>query len=195
MKREKTLTALFVDIEDSTGISNYLEKNKYREFLLEFHKTVRNVLEDKRWKIVTKEVNHKFMGDEFIAFFPHDECKGDPFKDTLELASILKYEWYFSKYNQSRLWGDKEHIELNIGINTGDVSLMEYPILSKKTRPMKFSYEGFPITLAKRLQGVADESQSSRIAVGDRFYRSYTSTTNYGYEFHYMGAKSFKGLV
>jgi hypothetical protein len=48
--------------------------------------------------------------------------------------------------------------------------------------------------LAKRIQSVAEESQSSRIVVADRFYREYASSTQSGYEFRYMGHKYFKGI-
>ncbi len=197
-KSNTIITSVFVDIEDSTGISNYLEKEEYKKFLSEFHKTIQAVLksrEGKKWQVITGELNHKFMGDEFIAFFPHAEVGKGVFESALQFAATLKFEWYFSKYNQDRLWGDKEHIELNIGINTGDISLMEYPILSGKSGTKKFSYEGFPITLAKRIQSVAEESQSSRIVVADRFYREYSSVAGREFSFQYMGRRSFKGIA
>jgi class 3 adenylate cyclase len=195
LKKSRIVTSVFIDIEDSTGISNYFEKDKYEKFLTEFFKTIQKVITKNEWKIIAQEQHRKFMGDEFIAFFPHDELKERTLESALRLAATLKYEWYFSQYNRDRILGDKEIIELNIGINTGDVSLMTYPGLSnKKGKPQK-SFEGFPITLAKRMQSVAEESQSSRIVVADRFYREYSSTTQRGHEFQYMGKKSFKGIA
>ncbi len=185
---------MFVDIEDSTGISNYLEKSHYEDFLKDFHSTIKKVLKDKRWNVITHERNHKFMGDEFIAFFPHKENDSNILEDVLALASSIKFQWYFSKYNQIRIIKhDKEPIELNIGINTGDVSLMQYPILSGRSK--KHTYEGFPITLAKRIQVVAKESQGSRITVTDRFYREYLKAFNIPNEFHYLGQKSLEGFA
>lgn len=191
--KKNIVTILFADIEDSTGISNYLEKNTFKNFLLGFHKTIQKVLNNDKWKILADERNHKFMGDEFIAFFPHESFGSGVLESALQLAATLKYEWYFSHFNKKRLGGDKEQNELNIGINTGDLSLMEYPVIDSKQKNKKYSYEGFPVTLAKRIQSSAEES-SSRIIVGDRFYREYISRTQRSYEFHYMGQKSFKGI-
>jgi class 3 adenylate cyclase len=194
-KENLIVTTVFVDIEDSTGISNYLEKEKYENFLLSFHNTVKKVLNAKKWEAIKKENNHKFMGDEFIAFLPHSEYDDQALELSLQLAATLKYEWYFSAYNKLRLKGDKELIELNIGINTGDLSLMEYPVLHTRKVKKRYSYEGFPITLAKRIQSVAEESITSRVVVADRFFREYTRTKPRNYEFHYVGKKSFKGIA
>ena len=195
-EKEQIVTVMFADIEDSTGISNYFNSSDYRKFLSEFHKTIQKVLKNPDWKIVTKEINHKLMGDEFIAFFPHKEYKDKALEHALKLAATLKYEWLFSKHNQGRLLEEgKENIDLNIGINTGEVSLMQHPILSDKVKGNKYSYEGFPITMAKRIQGVASESHSSRIIVADRFYREYSKLTNHSYQFHYIGQRSFKGIA
>lgn len=195
-KNETIVTCVFVDIEDSTGISNYLEKDQYETFLLEFHKTIQGVLKQKEWRALTEEQNHKFMGDEFIAFFPHSKFGSDALDSALRLAAILKFQWYSSQFNRERLSGDKEHIELNIGINTGDLSLMQYPVLSGGQRKAKkFSYEGFPVTLAKRIQSIAEESQGSRIIVADRFFRDFTKVTHRNNEFHYIGKRAFKGIA
>lgn len=191
--RKNIVTTLFADIEDSTGISNYLQKDTYENFLSEFHKTIKKVLSDERWKLIKEGKYHKFMGDEFIAFFPHNEFtknNQNVFETVLLFAATLKYEWYFSTFNRGRYNQDKEPNELNIGVNTGDLSEMEHPFREEE----KKSYEGFPVTLAKRIQSIAEES-ASRIIVGDSFYREYTSKTPKTYEFHYKGKRTFKGIA
>jgi class 3 adenylate cyclase len=194
------ITTVFIDIEDSTGIANYLKKEDYEDFLKAFHKVILKVLNKDGYSFIKNDLNCKFMGDEFIAFIPHDREKGAKdiiaLRCALHLAATLKYEWYFSEYNHNRIFGDKELIEFNIGINTGAVSKMISPILSSETTE-KHSYEGFPITLAKRIQSVAEESQSSRIIVADRYFREYTASAEQpiSHEFNYLGPKSFKGIA
>jgi hypothetical protein len=129
---------------------------------------------------------------------PYDKIgKEKALETALHFAATLKYEWYFSHFNEGRL-KDKEHIELNIGINAGPASLMRYPFHDRKGKNnQKLSYEGFSITLSKRIQSIAEETYS-RIIVGDKFYREYMSLEDQktkNHEFFYLGQRSFKGIA
>jgi class 3 adenylate cyclase len=120
-------TVLFVDIEDSTGIANHYTTNQYGNFLREFHDVVSKTINDNSWAKSCPQIGeirnteyHRFMGDEFIAFLPHDQFPDNPVEIALKFAARLKVQWYLSKSNmEDRLSIDKEPIELNIGINTG----------------------------------------------------------------------------
>ncbi len=142
------ICAVFVDIEDSTGIANYYDTKKHRDFLKSFHNVVREVINAKQWTSVRDSNYHGFIGDEFKAFIKK-EGENKTVSLGLELAVRLKCEWYLSEENKGRiLESDKEPIELNIGMNFGEVFEMPSPVLEAESGNNKILLEGFPISIA-----------------------------------------------
>src|ERR1051326_802433 len=164
------IAAVFVDIEDSTGIANHYASEDYRDFLRAFHKCVQSVVHENIWSPILEAGYHNFFGDEFMAFLPSKKYSS-AVTSALDLACRLKIAWYLSDQNRERLQSDKEIMELNIGINLGTVHRMPYPLAGGADRP--FTLEGFPITVAKRAQSVCEEGRASRIILADRAYREY----------------------
>ena len=187
------IAAVFVDIEDSTGIANHYASKDYRKFLHGFHKCVREVVDSEEWSPIRESGYHNFFGDEFMAFLPSKKYKTGAVDSALDLACRLKIAWYLSDQNRDRLDSDKEIMELNIGINLGTVHRMDYPLPGDVERP--FTLEGFPITVAKRAQSVCEDGRASRIVLADRAYRDYISRANRGYDFAYMGRLQLKGFT
>lgn len=189
------ITAIFIDIEDSTGIANHYTSIEYKEFLSQYHDIVKKVLDNKEWDHIKDPVYHNFFGDEFMAFLDHDVDTYYKYSvsKALELATKIKLAWYFSKENIERLMTDKEVIEINVGVNFGEVHRMDYPFSSEGSR--KETIEGFPITVAKRAQAVCDRARASRIILADAAYRQYVKETGNPHEFDYLGRQPLKGLA
>jgi len=189
------VTAIFIDIEDSTGIANHYRSDDYRLFLSQYHAIVSTVLEDKQWDPIKHPVYHNFFGDEFMAFLVHSSYENQSVSKALELATKLKLAWYISKENKERLDSDKEVIEVNVGVNYGAVFSMTYPLISGTAQVRESTLEGFPITIAKRAQSVCEHSRASRIILADAAYRQYVAETRCPHEFDYLGRQSLKGLA
>ena len=189
------MTAVFVDIEDSTGIANHFKTQDYRQFLSQYHDVVRTVVDgDSKWDPIKAPHCHNFFGDEFIAFLLHADYGDRSASLALELATKLKLAWYVSPENRERLQSDKEVIEVNVGVNFGAVSRMAYP-LGKASRERSTTLEGFPITIAKRAQSVCEQARASRIILADAAYREYVKETHRPHEFDYVGRRPLKGLA
>jgi len=189
------ICAVFVDIEDSTGIANYYDTKKHKEFLGNFHDVVKMVLKANKWNAIRNSNYHGFIGDEFKAFIKK-EGGNKTVSLGLELAVRLKFEWYLSEENKGRILKyDKEPIELNVGMNFGKVFEMPYPVLDAKERKNKILVEGFPISIAKRVQDVCKESQASRIIMADRAYREFVGEVHTEYDFYYRGLPPLKNLA
>lgn len=192
-KTSQDIVAVFVDIEDSTGIANHYASGDYRDFLSVFHQCVRDVVAGEDWAPIRVPGYHNFFGDEFMAFLPVTQYES-PVGQALDLACRLKMAWYVSSVNRERLESDKEIIELNVGINLGRVHQMPYPLGATDThRP--FTLEGFPITIAKRAQSACEDGRASRIVVADRAYREYVRNSQRNHDFTYMGRRQLKGLT
>lgn len=189
---QQEIAAVFVDIEDSTGIANHYASEGYRDFLKSFHSCIRSVVSADEWAPIRAVGYHNFFGDEFTAFLSSEEYQ-TPVSSALDLACRLKCAWYLCQENRERLDSDKEIIELNIGINHGRVYRMEYPLGSHPNRP--FTLEGFPITVAKRAQSVCEEGRASRVVLADRAYREYVRTSLRSFDFSYMGRRQLKGFT
>ncbi len=193
--QDYNICAVFADIEDSTGIANYYDTKKHKEFLKNFHDVVKEVLKANKWNAIRNSNYHGFIGDEFKAFIKK-ERGSETVSLGLELAVRLKCEWYLSEENKGRiLKSDKEPIELNIGMNFGEVFEMPYPVLEAKERKNKILLEGFPISIAKRVQDVFKESQASRIILADRAYREFAGEVHTEYDFYYRGLPPLKNLA
>jgi hypothetical protein len=70
---------------------------------------------------------------------------------------------------------------------------MDYPFGSDEGAKKK-TLEGFPITIAKRVQSAGEDGRASRVILADRAYRDYVALSHREHEFSYLGRKQFKGI-
>jgi class 3 adenylate cyclase len=190
MSKKITVTILFVDIMDSMEIANYWGTKKYSDFINEFQRLMQHGI--CIWQKGIKQI--KFAGDELVVFY----CSSDIEEDIVNaicLANTLKIMWYAGKPNRDRVEEGKKIFDLGIGINTGDVTYENRPVVNelKKFIKREKSFEGLPISLAKRIESFSRQGRYSRIMVGHRTMAELNRTYHH-YEYEPMGLQKFKGM-
>jgi len=191
MAEKVTATILFVDIIDSMEIANYWDTRKYNNFLNEFQDTMLRGISLHKKGI--KKV--KLAGDELVVFY----CSKDISEDILnaiELANTLKILWYISYSNRKRVREGKKIFDLGVGINTGQVIKEYRPFIKELAKfvSKRKTFEGLPISLAKRIEGFSREGKYSRIMIGHRLM-SELDKLFHDYEYESMGLQKFKGMA
>ena len=190
MAKKVTATILFVDIMDSMEMANYWDTRKYSDFLNEFQRVMQDSI--CLWRTGIKQV--KLAGDELVVFY----CSNDIAEDILnaiQLANTLKILWYVSYTNWRRVREGKKILDLGIGINTGDVTYEHRPVVKKleKLLPKRKTFEGLPISLAKRIESFSRQGRYSRIMVGHRTMAELNKLYHH-YECESMGLQRLKGM-
>ena len=190
MVEKVTSTTLFVDIMDSMEIANYWNTRKYRNFLNEFQRLMQHGI--CLWKRGIRQI--KFAGDELVVFYSSKNIEDD-IVNAIQLANTLKIMWYVSEPNRKRIKEGKKILDLGIGINTGDVTYECGPIVKELTKfiQRKKTFEGLPISLAKRIESFSRHGRYSRIMVGNRTRAELDKLYHY-YEYETMGLQQFKGM-
>ena len=190
MSKRVTATVLFVDIMDSMEIANYWDTTKYSDFINEFQRLMQHGI--CIWRRGIKQT--KFSGDELVVFYCSKDVKED-IVDAICLANTLKIMWYASKPNRNRIKEGKKIFDLGIGINTGDVTYENRPVVDelKKFIRKEKTFEGLPISLAKRIEGLSREGKYSRITIGHRTMAE-LNELHHLYEFESMGMQRLKGM-
>jgi len=190
MAKTVDATILFVDIMDSMEIANYWSATKYSDFINEFQRLMQHGI--CLWQKGIKQV--KLAGDELVVFY----CSKDIIEDIVNaicLANTLKIIWYASKSNRERIKEGKKVLDLGIGINTGKVTYEKRPIVNELKRHVtrRKTFEGLPISLAKRIESFSRKGKYSRIMIGHRTMAELNKNYHY-YEFETMGQQQFKGM-
>ena len=190
MADKVTATILFVDIMDSMEMANYWDTRKYGDFLNEFQRIMQRGI--CIWETGIRQV--KLAGDELVVFY----CSKDIAEDILnaiQLANTLKILWYVSYTNRKRVKEGKKILDLGIGINTGDVTHEHRPVVKKleKLLPRRKTFEGLPISLAKRIESFSRHGRYSRIMVGHRT-KAELNKLYHHYECESMGLQQLKGM-
>jgi len=190
MSKKVTATILFVDIMNSMEIANYWNAQKYRDFLNEFQRLMQHGI--CLWKRGIKQI--KFAGDEIIVFYSSKNIEDD-IVNAIQLANTLKIMWYVSEPNRKRIKEGKKFLDLGIGINTGDVTYEFRPVVNelKKLISKRKTFEGLPISVAKRIESFSRKGRYSRIMVGQQIIAELNKTYHW-YEYESMGLQRFKGM-
>ncbi len=190
MSKKVTATILFVDIMDSMEIANYWDTKKYSDFINEFQRLMQHGI--CIWRRGIKQI--KFSGDELVVFYCSKDIKED-IVNAICLANTLKIMWYVSKPNFRRVKEGKKILDLGVGINTGDVTHEYRPVVKefKQFVPRRKTFEGLPISLAKRIEGFSREGKYSRITIGHRTMAE-LNELHHLYEFESMGMQRLKGM-
>jgi class 3 adenylate cyclase len=183
-------TILFVDVMDSMEIANYWDTKKYRNFLNEFQETMQDGI------CLHKDgiKDFKIAGDETVVFYSSKDI-GKDIVNAVCLANTLKILWYTRPTNRRRISDGKKVLDLGIGINTGKITYGEMPVYNelKKFIKRKKTFEGLPISLAKRIEGFSRDGRYSRIMVGPRTMTE-LNKQHHAYECEFMGLQKFKGM-
>jgi len=191
MSKKVTATILFVDIMDSMEIANYWDTKKYNEFLNEFQRIMLMGIE--LYKKGIKKV--QLVGDELVVFYSSKDVAED-IVNAMLLAHMLKIHWYVSYTNIKRIKEGKKHFDLGIGINTGQ-TIKEYRPFRKKVEKFvrrRKTFEGLPISLAKRIEGFSRQGKYSKIMVGHHTMAE-LKKLHHDYEFEFRGLQKLKGLA
>lgn len=190
MGHKVTATILFADIMDSMEIANYWDTIKYNNFLNEFQRLMQHGISI--WRKGIKQI--KLAGDELVVFY----CSKDVTEDiinSIALANTLKLMWYAGKINRKRVNEGKKILDLGIGINTGHVTYEYRPVVKDLKRHIRKrkTFEGLPISLAKRIESFSREGRYSRIMLGHQTIAELNKTYHW-YEYEPMGLQRFKGM-
>jgi class 3 adenylate cyclase len=190
MSKKVTATILFVDIMDSMEMANYWDTKKYSDYLNEFQYTMQRGI--CIWETGIRQV--KLAGDELIVFYCSRDV-GEDIVNAIQLANSLKIMWYTSYTNCRRIKEGKKILDLGIGINTGDVTYERRPVVKKleKILPRRKTFEGLPISLAKRIESFSRQGRYSRIMVGHRTMAELNKLYHH-YECESMGLQRLKGM-
>ncbi|TKJ38640.1 MAG: hypothetical protein CEE38_02755 [Planctomycetes bacterium B3_Pla] len=190
MARKVNATILFADIMDSMEIANYWDTIKYNNFLNEFRRLMQIGISI--WSKGIKQA--KLAGDELVVFY----CSKDVAEDianSIALANTLKLMWYTSKTNRKRVNEGKKILDLGIGINTGYVTYEYRLVLNdlKRYIQKRKTFEGLPISLAKRIESFSRKGKYSRIMLGHQTIAELNKIYHW-YEYEPMGLQRFKGM-
>jgi len=190
MSNKVTATILFVDIMDSMEMANYWDTKKYSDFLNEFQRVMQHGI--CIWQKGIEQI--KFAGDELVVFYCSKDV-GEDIINAIQLANTLKIMWYVSKPNRKRVKEGKKILDIGVGINTGDVTYGYRPVVNdlKKFIPRRKTFEGLPISLAKRIESFSRQGRYSRIMVGHRTMAELNKLYHH-YECESMGLQRLKGM-
>jgi len=181
-KREEA-TILFIDVMNTSEISNILTMEEYDSFLDQFQRIGKEVIftyiKQKYSLSERKYIETSIRGDELCMIFYSGrgkegvEKKKAIIKDieaALEIAIEIKRSWLNCKFNKKRVLDGKMVEDIGIGINTGEV------IVKRRFEEEQERAEGYAINLAKRIEGYSREGKYSKIMVAHTTYQYYHET-------------------
>ncbi len=171
-------TIMFVDICNSSEISNILSLEAYDAFISEYQMIARQVIERALDDLPAKartECEFSIRGDEafFIACGPNDDASIERHIDiALHIAFNIKRRWMLSSFNRTRIAQGKHNEELGIGIHIGEVVVGFHP-----GRGLPRTAEGWAINLTKKIEGLSRQGMYSHIMVSEGVYRHARQST------------------
>ncbi|MBF0344520.1 MAG: hypothetical protein HQL06_09860 [Nitrospirae bacterium] len=150
---------LIGDIMGSVALADVLPFKEYAEILRQFSDMSYELAEQ------TKGVDHfDVRGDEVLLIMLCDDNGDQAYKvmNIINFARILKVRWLMSDFNKNRITEQyKRPIDIAIGINYGRVFMND-----------RGGYEGYSISLAKRVEGTAREyGHYTRIMLSRKAYQ------------------------
>ncbi len=175
---------LFIDIADSSELSNVLSFEKYDELVWSFQTVAKGVLQRHVQENTdyTADTHRKYetsmRGDEMCTIlYSHvgaeDEQKyrQKNIRTALQLAIEMKRKWLCGEWNCARINDGKSIIDIGIGINCGYVIVDKHWRVDQKGEisPQE-SAEGYAINLAKRIEGYSRSGVYSKIFVSRSVY-------------------------
>ncbi|QWR76536.1 adenylate/guanylate cyclase domain-containing protein [Candidatus Magnetomonas plexicatena] len=153
---------MFADIIGSVEFADTLPPEIYKKMLNNYQEIAQTVVKGKDY--------FRISGDELLFIKKCVKSKssvlgGKELSETISIARNLKLKWLASNYNKIRLKERKRPIDLAIGINFGY-------IWSHELNASNISYEGYSISLAKRIESTAREhGHQTRIMLSGSAYQ------------------------
>ena len=176
MSAIKEAVILFADLVNSTELANNLSLREFCDYIIEpFQRLVYDVVNRhlKRRKKCVKDCFYQTRGDEVCIIIYSDELTlGEKLMLALGIARELKLRWLISDFNTARIESGKRPTEIKIGINTGEVMILQ-DIFEKTVRP-----EGYAINLAKRVEGTGGDKGLYTLVMASR--SAYQEAVRYG---------------
>lgn len=156
---EKTLTVLFADISDSTGLAERIGARRFSEILSRFYQQMTDVVFENGGLL------NKYLGDGVMAVFGATGQRGDPEELAVRAAVMM-----FQRLESIRV-AEGEEVGMGIGINTGPV--MAGYVGSEER--VEFAVLGDTVNVAQRLETFA---RPNRIIIGVETYRVVSESAN-----------------
>jgi class 3 adenylate cyclase/tetratricopeptide (TPR) repeat protein len=149
----KTVTVLFCDLEDSTGLGERLDPESLRLLLARYFEAMRGAIEQHGGTV------EKFIGDAIVAVFGIPRVHEDDAIRAVRAAEGMR--GHLQDLNEHlRAEGDVT-LQIRIGINTGQV-------LARDTTARDLIVTGDAVNVAARFEQIASPGQ---IVMGDETYR------------------------
>ncbi len=206
-------TILFADIVDSLQLANYLGVDRYEEVLREWYDITKHVIENCERLALSPIMlgDVSIRGDELCVFFRSGSTQAD-IRAAMTVAVETKVGWLLSETNRQRSDEGKPPLEIGVGIHTGLVVEAHRPEVRANVTvigpdgqqvksgkggslllPARAGLEGFPISIAKRIEDCAREGRFSKIIVSHTTHK-YLGETGLGVECDYVGKEQLRGV-
>ena len=183
--REETAWLMFADIVGSVDLSATGNLRYYEQAI----RTFRSIAVQADQLALVGHPNApetmrkmRVEGDEVFVFCLQDASA--PFY-ILRFAIWMKLLWFWSRLNVDRMITGLFPIELGVGIHIGKLGLLERDQV----------WEGFDISVAKRVEGTSRERQGSRVVISERAYERISADCRCAFLFSLVPqASELKGL-
>lgn len=141
---------VIADIEESSEFSNRGELKHYNRMVREYHQITHKAVctYQRVYSLRKRNLVSGARGDEVILIVYGLGQKKNALH-ALNLALVLRETWLRSKFNRKRINEGKDFTHIRVGVSEGKVAFENNPWENTNTP------EGFPISQAKRIEGVA----------------------------------------
>jgi adenylate cyclase len=150
---EKTVTVLFADIRDSTGLAERLSTRRFSATLMRYYQTMTDVIFEHGGLI------NKFLGDGLLAVFGMEPTQAEP--EARAVRAGLGMLKHLTHINTDL----PEPITVGIGINTG-LAMAGYLDMAER---IEFTILGDAVNVAAGLESLA---RPNRVFIGPATYQA-----------------------
>ena len=154
---ELNLTALFVDIRDSTGLAERLGARMFGQLLSQYYQDMTQIVFDHGGLM------HQYMGDGLMAIFGMFDTANHESRAVRSGLAMLQ--------RHNNLEANGEHIVIGVGVNTGPMMAGYLEIQNR----IDFSVLGDPVNVCQRLEAMA---RPDRLFIGPGTFQVVTGQFN-----------------
>jgi adenylate cyclase len=165
---EQNLTALFVDIRDSTGLAERLGAESFSALLGQYYQDMTQIVFDHGGLM------HQYMGDGLMAIFGMFDAEAHASRAVRAGLAMLA--------RQSSVQADGKNVAIGVGVNTGPMMAGYLEIQDR----IEFSVLGDTVNVCQRLESLA---RPNRLFVGPATYAAIVGQ----FKVQSVGATEIKG--